>query len=368
MVAEVREYLNNPVHFFAECQAVNAFENLDPYGFFLTPHGFEIGDSPDMVEHYNAGSPYHQFDGVFEAVGGSEPSYSLPQGDEYLAGGITMITGAGTPVGIEDVWMTGYLDGACPPDEPECGSYGKVSYLGGHEYKTDLPISTHPDTQGTRLFLNSLFEAPCATLDGLPSLNLAIAAPEFTMVPTVEVDVVFVNPSNATALDGVLRATLPPDTSFVSATDGGQFMGGEVVWQLGNLGADEGGDRSFTIDLDGGFGLYDSVAALDYRVGLNQFTLPSNVAQTLYGDEPPGDGDGDGDPGDGDGDGDGDGEGDRAEPRARTAMSKVRRPGTMAPRTRLRARVGRSTLAIAAAPARRTIARGRRSVGCCSRA
>ena len=30
-VAEVREFLQNPVHFFAECQAVNAFENLNPY-------------------------------------------------------------------------------------------------------------------------------------------------------------------------------------------------------------------------------------------------------------------------------------------------------------------------------------------------
>jgi hypothetical protein len=308
VVAEVREYLHNPVHFFAECQAVNAFENLDPHGFFLTPNGFEIGGSPNEVEHYNAGSPYHQFDGTFAAVGGSEPSYSLPMGDEYLAGGITMITGAGTPVGIEDVWMTGYLDGACPPDAAECGSYGKVSYLGGHEYKTDLPISANPDSQGTRLFLNSLFEAPCATIDGLPSLNLAVAAPAFTMVPSVEVDVVFVNPSDATALDAVLRATLPPDTTFVSASDGGELIGGEVVWQLGNLGADEGGDLSFMIEL-ADYGLYDSSASLDYRVGLNQFSLPSNVVQTLYGDDPPGDGDGDGDPGDGDGDpGDGDGE------------------------------------------------------------
>jgi hypothetical protein len=80
------------------------------------------------------------------------------------------------------------------------------------------------------------------------------------------------------------------------------------VWQLGNLGADEGGDLSFMIEL-ADYGLYDSSASLDYRVGLNQFSLPSNVVQTLYGDDPPGDGDGDGDPGDGDGDpGDGDGE------------------------------------------------------------
>ena len=40
VVAETREFLKNPVHFFAECQAVNAFENLVPYGHFLTPNGF----------------------------------------------------------------------------------------------------------------------------------------------------------------------------------------------------------------------------------------------------------------------------------------------------------------------------------------
>ncbi|MFO7565133.1 MAG: hypothetical protein R6X02_20975 [Enhygromyxa sp.] len=319
VVAEVREYLNNPVHFFAECQAVNAFENLDPHGFFLTPKGFEIGSSPNEVEHFNAGSPYHQIDGEFSAVGGSEPSYSLPEGDEYLAGGITMITGAGTPVGVEDVWMTGYLDGTCPPSAPECGSLGKISYLGGHEYKTSLPISQNPDTQGTRLFLNSLFEAPCATVDGLPALNLAASAPAYTPVASVEVDVAFVNTSAATALDAVLRAPLPVNTSFVSATHDGQLIDDEVVWELGNLGPDESGERSFVIEL-AEHGLYDNSASLGYRVGLNHFVLPSNVVQTLYADEPPGDGDGDsgdGDSGDGDsgdsGDGDGDsGEGDSA--------------------------------------------------------
>ena len=312
VVAEVREYLNNPVHFFAECQAVNAFENLAPHGFFLTPNGFEIGPSPNAVEHFNAASPYHQIDGAFEAVGGSEPSYSLPMGDAYLAGGITMITGAGTPVGVEDVWMTGYLDGTCPPDAPECGSLGKVSYLGGHEYSTNLPISNNANSQGARLFLNSLFEAPCATVDGLPAINLALAAPAVTLVPTVEVDVAYVNSSAATALDATLRATLPPNTTFVSATDGGQELAGEVVWPLGNLGPNESSQRSFTIEL-AEYGVYDSVGSLTYRVGLNEFMLPSNVAQTLYTDEPPGDGDGDGDGDPGDGDGDpGDGDGDTA--------------------------------------------------------
>jgi MYXO-CTERM domain-containing protein len=288
VVAEVRQYLNNPVHFFAECQAVNAFENLDPHGFFLTPNGFEIGESPSAVEYFSPASPYGQIDGEFAAVGGSEPSYSLPAGDEYLVGGITMITGAGTPVGIEDVWMTGFLDGACPPDEAECGSFGKISYLGGHEYSTNLPISANPESQGARLFLNSLFEAPCATLDGLPSLNLATAAPAYTAVPMVEVDVAFANTSAATALDGTLRAPIPPGSSFVSATQGGSEVAGEVVWTVGNLGPDEAGERSFVIMLSE-FGLYPNTAALDYRVGLNEFTLPANVVQTLYDDEPPDD-------------------------------------------------------------------------------
>ena len=46
-------------------------------------------------------------------------------------------------VGIPDLWMTGYLDGACPPHAEVCGVYGKVSYLGGHSYSTNVPISNN---------------------------------------------------------------------------------------------------------------------------------------------------------------------------------------------------------------------------------
>ena len=57
-------------------------------------------------------------------------------------------------------------DGKCSPDDHYCPGAGKVSYLGGHQYSTNLPISTNPETQGARLFLNSLFEAPCALVGG----------------------------------------------------------------------------------------------------------------------------------------------------------------------------------------------------------
>ena len=282
VVAEVRAYLNNPVHFFAECQAVNAFEN-SIHGHFLTPNGFEIGPRPDAVDFYNADSPFGQIDGDFETIGGSEPSYSLPMGDSYLAGDIVMLTGAGTPEGVEDVWMTGFLDGQCPPDQHECGPYGKVSYLGGHSYNTNTPISNNFDTQGARMFLNSLFEAPCATVFGLPTIAIAVDAPEQTLDPNVTFKLTYVNTSFATALDVELRDTLPPGADFVSATGGGMIDGADVVWTLGNLGPGESGDLEIEVDLQD-FGIYDNGAALAYRVGLNPFVLQSNITQTEYGD------------------------------------------------------------------------------------
>jgi hypothetical protein len=162
VVAEVRSYLGFNTHFFAECQAVNAFENLEPYGHFLTPNGLEIGDQPDSVEYHRMDTPFGQIDGEFEPVGGSEPSYTLPAGDAYFHDDTVILTSAGSPEGTQDVWMTGFIDGACPASEKECFGAGKVSYLGGHAYDTSLPISAHPTTQGARVFLNSLFEAPCA--------------------------------------------------------------------------------------------------------------------------------------------------------------------------------------------------------------
>jgi len=114
-------------------------------------------------------------DGGFGIVGGSEPVYSLPAGDvcQDEDEDIVMVTGATTPAGVQDVWMTGYLDGLCCIDSAYgarvCNAgVGKVSYLGGHRYETKLPLSQNPDSQGTRLFLNSLFEADCATADGQP--------------------------------------------------------------------------------------------------------------------------------------------------------------------------------------------------------
>lgn len=291
VVAEMREFLGYPTHFFAECQAVNAFENLAPHGYFLTNKGFLFGDGPKVYDYYQQDTPFAQLDGEFLSVGGSEPAYTLPPGEQYKSDDIVMITEAGTPVGVNDVWMTGFLDGICPGLETEpglsaaCLTAGKVSYLGGHEYDIDLPISQNPTTQGTRLFLNSLFEAPCSTAEGLPAPSLIKTAPAVVPDPQVTFDIEYVNNGPLPALDAVLVDTLPPGVTFVSATDNGVEAGGVVTWQLGNLGEGEGSMVHVTVEL-GAPGIYTNDATLTYRAGVNLLTLDSNQTKTAYGVDP----------------------------------------------------------------------------------
>lgn len=166
-VWEVRSFLGNPVHLFAGNQAAEAFENTiaagqNGPGHFLTTNGLVFGPQPQLVDNYNPARTFTQIDGNFRTVGGSAPSYALAPGSQYKAGDIVMFSGHGVaPGGGQDVWMTGFLDGACPPSADTCGNSGKVSYLGGHQYTTNTPISTNPATQGVRLFLNSLLDSVC---------------------------------------------------------------------------------------------------------------------------------------------------------------------------------------------------------------
>lgn len=220
VVAEVREFLKDNTHFFAECQAVNAYENTTPNpnwpfldddgrdGHFLTTTGvpvacsganpcadgnyecvtgfcvakdikeqgtgFEIAPqvASNMVQVLRPEIAYNQFDGMYGTTGGSEPAYNLSAflGVEYKNNRqVTLLTGPAGP-GVADIWMTGFLDGACdigpilkPGQRHGTGCNGKISYLGGHQYKTDIPLTSGSQSQGARLFLNALFEADCVT-------------------------------------------------------------------------------------------------------------------------------------------------------------------------------------------------------------
>ena len=223
-VAEVRAFLQSQTHFFAECQAVNAYENTTPRpewpylddpgrdGHFLTTTGtpplcptntcansdymcvagacngqaccmpkpqtwqnlpgYEVAAQPasTTVKVLRPDVPYNQLDGAFGTTGGSEPAYNLSTylNTQYKNNRqVTLLTGANGP-GDQDLWMSGYLDGCddvifLGGDRHHASCGGKISYLGGHQYQTSVPVTSASQSQGTRLFLNALFEADCVT-------------------------------------------------------------------------------------------------------------------------------------------------------------------------------------------------------------
>ncbi|MBN1772500.1 MAG: hypothetical protein JXB32_14620 [Deltaproteobacteria bacterium] len=370
VVAEVRAFLDFPVHFFAECQAVNAYENTVPnpawpflddderLGHFLTtvgrppdclagggcglpdfdceeggcdggtrdcciPHdvkergaGFFVAAQPDSdeIEVLHPEVPYNQFDGFFGTEGGSEPAYDLAtsMGVSYVNDrSVVFITGPGGP-GLQDVWMTGYKDGLCDiilyKDDDDCTN-GKVSYLGGHAYTTDVPVSTHPSTQGTRLFLNALFEADCVTTVGQPDLSLTLTGPTRLEASAAEGDYVvrYSNNGLGAALDGVLTLTLPGGVSVVDA-GGGTVDGSDVTFDIGSIGtvvvpggSPPSGDRTVVLAFDGE-GTYTLSARLDFVVGVTPMAAgPVTLGVGVGTDPPPADAGTDGDLDGGDG-------------------------------------------------------------------
>ncbi len=294
-IAEIRAFLQFPTHFFAECQAVNAVEN-SVNGHFLTPNGYIMDDRPDTVEFINPFLPFAQLDGPFQTVGGSEPSYTLPEGDEYYDQGVVMITEEGTGIGHRDVWMTGYIDGICDivtvkgRKAGDCqADVGKVSYLGGHRYSTDTPISEHPDTQGTRLFLNALFEADCVTTVGQPAMTVTLIGPNWTPQAQVDYRITLANSGAGVAHAGILTLMVPEGVTLVTSSQQATQDATALVWDLGNIAPHSSTDIDVTVELPEE-GTYDFASRLDFKMGQNPRSVDSNTVSTRFGGPPPEDG------------------------------------------------------------------------------
>ncbi|MDI1435309.1 MYXO-CTERM sorting domain-containing protein [Polyangium sorediatum] len=238
VVAEVRSFLQYPTHFFAECQAVNAYENAVPnpawpylddpgrMGHFLTTTGnpppcpcnpgpdegdfqcvvdgcgpgkdcclpkdikekgagFLIAPSPSPIKVLRPDVPYMQFDGFFAPEGGSEPAYNLSTylGTTYKNDrDVTFITATDGP-GKEDVWMSGYMDGTCdvdpPPPPPKFTGDEAPPKSFNPEESCGGKVSylgghSYTGKAGQRLFLNALFEADCTSESGQPRMGLSL--------------------------------------------------------------------------------------------------------------------------------------------------------------------------------------------------
>ncbi len=270
VAGEIRAFLTGrDVHAFFECEAVNWFESLSTAGPFLTTGGLAKANKPGSVDYLNSARPFAQADGTFGTKGGSMPAFALKTGSAYHSTIAVMVKKAGAAVGATDVWITDHLDG-----NP---ANGKISYLGGHQYGTALPITANPGSLGTRYFLNSLFEAPCSS-EAVSTVGLTLDGPATTVSPRVTYTLHY-EVSGGWAQSTTVTLPLPSGVSFVSASGGGTFSGGQVTWNLGLLGDGASGDLTVEVDLSTD-GSYDFTAHSSWKVGTTTFSGDSNTVTT----------------------------------------------------------------------------------------
>ena len=257
-------------------------------GLLLTRTGYAIGPQPAAVDSYNYDEPFAQYDGPFTTTGGSEPSYSIPVGGGYKAQDVVMLTERGTPTGTDDVWMTGFLDGQCLTTQEYCDpqfAQGKISYLGGHNYNVTTPLSSGV-SQGTRLFLNALLEAPCATDLGAASLNLTKTGPLTTLSPnTATYTITAFNTGSSVAGNVVVTDVLPAGTAFVSSVPAAPactMAGNTLTCTVGNLGAGQSTAISITLSFVGVDKFYTNTATATFKAGITTFTASSNTTSTCF--------------------------------------------------------------------------------------
>src|SRR5579883_483963 len=304
-IAEMASFFKYPTHLFAECQAVNCIEDAtaghfvssdnlsgepqSSVGCFNVPdNGLCAAQQPNQVSLFQSDLPFAQFDGAFATVGGSEPGYGLAPGSNYYNVGIVMMRSAtASGFGQDDLWMTGVAGGLCAIGDHgnNCAGYGKVSYLGGHQYSTNLPMLQNPQSQGTRLFLQSLFEAGCTTLEGQPNLTITKSGPSTTYSALVTYDVNWNVAGPGAALNVIVTDTLPANATFVSASAPGVFANGKVTWALGDLAPRTSGQLTVTVSLPA-HGAYTDVAGGVYSIGNSTDAVPGSSVTTVYQEAP----------------------------------------------------------------------------------
>lgn len=189
--------------------------------------------------------------------------------------------------------MHGACDIGCKPGEEcftanqECATGGKVSYLGGHQYSTKVTLSSNGDSQGTRLFLNALFEADCVTRSGQPEIDLSlvgdlmVAARSLPAVRSYQLD--YANTGAGAALSAVLRLSVPTGASITEAGGGGTAAPPGATWAIGSIsgvptpagGPPSTGTRSSTLSFSS-WGEVKITLGLGYRVGASDLEAASS--------------------------------------------------------------------------------------------
>ncbi|MGZ5968263.1 MAG: DUF11 domain-containing protein, partial [Polyangiales bacterium] len=274
VVKAVRTWLTSgpATHAFMECEAARTFEN-SASGRFLTTNGIaDGGATPAPLTNRHPDSTFAQYDGPLTADTGLLDNIALGPMSAYRASDVVLVNRSGVSTTTNVMWLTGFVDGD--------STKGKVSYLAGHNYSTATPISLNAQTNGVRLFLDSLFESGCTAVEGQPVLTFTKAAPATTTASTITFTLNYSNAGPGIADNVVITDPIPAGTTFASASAPGTFAAGVVTWNIGNVKAGGSGSVSLTVNVPAN-GTYTNTGTLVYNVSLTSKTIKSNTTSTV---------------------------------------------------------------------------------------
>ena len=284
LIPELRSFLaGRAYHLFLECAASRTFEQAAG-GAFLSTTGIVNGGNPGGTYDFAfMDEPIAQHHGDFAGQGGSVRSVQVQGTGSYRAGVKTLIKKTGVADGDKDILVFGQLDGV--------GTNGFVTFLAGHEYATDTPLSTNDEAPGVRFYLNGLFISEMLQDGFQPNFVITLTAPASTLSTTITLTIDYVTGPDGVAFNAALTDTLPPGATFVSATGGGSYDAGAgtVTWPLGDVPPNSAGSVTVTFDVPGP-GSYTSSVMASWFAGLT----PQQTSATLSTSVVDVDADGDG--------------------------------------------------------------------------
>jgi len=303
VIAEVETLLNYPsTHFFAQCIAVNTFENdiiktsprtYGGHSHFLSTNGLSyyggtINYTANMIAHYP----------VAQSIGRWGPSLTGAQTSYGYMPGSTAWGGDSTAVHI---WTTNWVTPAPTPIVTPAGNtpnmymsnwawgnsaFGKISYLCTHQCNTSTyPFTSNTSGVGGRYFYNCLFESPAVSLN-VPEMTLTLAGPDGKEVgENITYTVTYQNLSGI-AYNATLSLPDPANTLYISSTGGGLHGAGSVTWNLGTLDVGAAGSFNVTYQLldSSGTGWDARFEAIYYsgQTALQAYSDNVHTSQVVY--------------------------------------------------------------------------------------
>ena len=241
------------------------------------------GSAPPAVTNQVPSNALSQIDGGFAVDSGTVDSIGLASSSIFKTGVQTLFNNAGSPLTQRIVFLNGRLDGI--------SSNGRVTYLAGHDYSLALPISSNPQTNGVRLFLNSIFESGCATDPIQDGVVLTKSAPAYSNNGQITYTINYSNPGPRPVENLKLTDKVPAGATYVSGSGSpapSSTAGGVVTWNLPPLASGSSGSVTFMVAVASD-GTYSNAATMEFaHMTVNKVT--SNTVTTVVDTDSDGDG------------------------------------------------------------------------------